>query len=125
MPSDNWLVEEIITPGPELDVRAMYIRLLEQVIDALKEEARIKMGEDVEEEIIPRYSLPTVIFAFLDDQTPIEGYEKGERALAQLYCYRDRREFLKDLTSYGEEDYLQELGLRAFLNRKDQPHTTV
>lgn len=134
MPHDNWVVEEEITPGPDLDIRAVYIGLLQQVIDALKEQyvpgTVSKMPptsfEAVAEEMLsgPIFDVPTVIFAYLDTESRVEGYEKGERALVQLFCYRDRREFLKDLISYGDEDYIKELGLSTFVAGKDKPQTT-
>lgn len=120
MSNNGWVVEEIITPGPDLDVRAIYIGLLQQMIDALKETTTIDMGEGNPVEIAPLYAIPTVIFAFLDTETQIEGDEDREqgKALVQLICYRDRREFLKDLISYGDEEYVKEFGLESFITPK-------
>lgn len=117
MPFENWVVEEIVTPSPALDARQVYIRLLEQMIDALKETKTVKLAADVDEEVHAVYALPTVIFAFLDTNSRVEGDEDGEKgqALMQLYCYRDRREFLKDFIRYGDEDYLKEFGLEKFV----------
>lgn len=108
MPVENWVVEEEVYPIPKPDIRAVYIRLLEQIIETIKETKTIKFGEgEGENEAVtdPIYALPTVVFAYFNTDTS-EDY-----ALAQLYCYSDRREFLKDLTSYGDEDYLKEYGL--------------
>jgi hypothetical protein len=125
--SDNgWVVEEIVTPGPDLDVRTLYIGLLQQMIDTLKETTTVDMGEGNPVEIIPLYSVPTVVFAFLDTESVVEGDEDGEqgKALAQLICYIDRRDFLKDLTSYGDEDFIKEYGLTRFVE-KDEPTKTT
>lgn len=120
MSIDSWLVEEAITLDPRPDPRQSYIRLLQQVIDALKEERTVKIGDETE--IIPIYTLPTIIFAYLDTESKdvLEG-----QALAQLYCYRDRREFLKDLVSYGDEDYLKEFGLAAFIGKAESSSTSL
>lgn len=128
MPHDNWVVEEEITPGPDLDIRAAYIGLLQQVIDALKEQhvpgtvskLPATSFEPMAEELLvgPIFQLPTVIFAYLDTETQIEGYEKGEKALVQLFCYGDRREFLKDLIHYGDEEYIKQYGLESLINPK-------
>ena len=103
MPIDNWVVEEEVYPIPKPDIRAVYIRLLEQVIETLKEERKMGTGEDIV--VSPAYTLPTMIFAYFETNT------SEDHALAQLYCYSDRREFLKDLAGYGDENYLKEFGL--------------
>jgi len=121
MQIEGWIVEEKVTPGPDLDIRAVYIRLLQQIIDSLKETKTVDMGEGNPVEITALYSVPTVIFAFLDTESN-DLYE-GE-ALAQLICYRDRRDFLKDLASYGDEDFIKEFGLTRFLE-KDKPTKTA
>jgi len=126
MQIEGWIVEEEITPGPDLDIRAVYVRLLQQIIDSLKETKAVDMGEGNPVEITALYSVPTVIFAFLDTESVMEGDEDREqgKALAQLICYRDRRDFLKDLASYGDEDFIKEFGLARFLE-KDEPTKTT
>lgn len=126
---DNWLVEEEITPGPDLDIRAVVIHLLQQVIDALKEsyvpdqksDLPATSFENIHDELLsgPIFGLPTVIFAYLDTNSTVEGDEDREKgkALAQLICYRDRSEFLKELVTYGDEELIKEYGLRSFLKR--------
>src|SRR6478609_6921009 len=109
---DSWIVEEKVKRVPELDIRAVYIRLLEQLIAALKEPMFPVTDKISAELVIPTFAVPTVIFSFLDTESP--DLDEGE-ALAQLICYRDRREFLKELTSFGDEDYLKEFGLKAFI----------
>lgn len=114
---ENWLVEEEIVMRADLDIREVYISLLQKVIEGLREEKTQKIGDEVE--TVSLYSPPTVIFAFLDSETPFKADPEKEKgtALAQLYCYRDRREFLKDLAHYGDEDYLTEYKLRDFVGK--------
>lgn len=133
MPIENWLVEEEIIPGPDLDIRAVVIRLLQKVIDALKEsyipgqrsDLPPTSFHDIHDELLsgPIFELPTVIFAYLDTQSTVEGDEDGEKsmALAQLICYRDRREFLRELATYGDEELIKEYGLRNFLRGTEPP----
>lgn len=120
MQIEGWIVEEEIFPGPDLDIRAVYIRLLQQMIDTLKETKTIDMGEGNPVEVMPVYSLPTVFFAYLDTETPTEEEDK---ALAQIICYRDRRDFLKDLASYGNEEYIKEFGLTGFAGESESEKT--
>lgn len=126
MPHDNWLVEEKVTPGPEFKVRATYIKLLEQIIDALKESYTPVPASDMpttstgeELQFGPIYSLPTVIFAFLDSES--SDVDEGD-ALMQLYCYRDRSDFLKELGLYiNDEPIHKYIGIVG----KDEPQTTA
>lgn len=122
MGTENWLVEEEVTPGPDLDVRAVYIRLLEQVIETLKEPQFPATDKISAELSAPHYNIPTVMFAFLDTEVDlaVEG-----NAMMQIYCFSDRREFLKDLVSYGDEDYLKQFGLQNFLNARESESPTT
>lgn len=118
MSSDNWLVEEEVKfdPTQPLDIRAVYIRLLQQLIDALKEPS-FPPGTVKEELQSPMYTLPTVIFAYMNTDT---FRADPHRALAQLICYRDRRHFLKELISYGEKDLIREYDLENFLRAEKE-----
>lgn len=120
MPHNGWIVEEEVTAGPDLDVRTVYIGLLQQMIDALKETTTLDMGEGNPVEITPLYAIPTIVFAFLDTESVVEGDEDREqgKALMQLVCYRDRSDFLKDLTSYGDEEYIKQYGLQSWITSK-------
>lgn len=117
MPIDNWLVEEKVYPIPKPDFRAIYIRLLEEMISTLKETSPYQ-SESGEVSHAPIYGIPTVVFSYLNTET-------GEdHALAQLICYRDRRDFLRGLAAYGDEDYIKELRLGPFLSKGEPKDTT-
>lgn len=116
MPIDSWLVEEEVVADPtqKPDIRAIYIRLLEQVIGALKE-PMFPPGTVKSELEGPHFGIPTVIFAHFDTTGPHDS------ATARLYCYRDRREFLKDLRSFGDEDLIRQHDLESFMAAKLSP----
>ncbi len=115
MSNDNWIVEEEMIPNAPLDVRETYIKLLRKMIDALKETEMFRMGDNENKlDISLTYSLPTVIFAYLDTEQ-----EQG-KTFIQFRCYRDRLNFLKDLESYGDEEHLKKYGLESFI-RKGEP----
>lgn len=110
MPHDTWLVEEEIEfdPTQRLDVRSVYIRLLEQMIGALKE-PMFPPGTVKEELQSPAFHLPTVIFAYLDESGPLHTRK------AQLICYRDMQQFLRELRAYGGDEILREYDLENLL----------
>jgi hypothetical protein len=94
---DNWLVEEEVSPIPMPNIRAVYIRLLEQMIEALRESQKLKLGEGEPEQIIPTYNLPTVVLAYLKQD------KADNKAMAQMLCFRDYRAFRSYMNSLEME----------------------
>lgn len=98
-----WLVEEKIffSPKKKPDYREIYIRLLEQVIAALREKQVNHCPLDGgPEKDHPSYHLiydmPTIIMARVD-RNPSEDSQT-----IQLVCYRDRQDYHTYLREYGD-----------------------
>lgn len=122
MAVDNWMVEEVVPKFPKPDVRAIHIRLLEQVIDALKEEQVFQMGKEKEDiDRTPKWAMPTVIYAHIENET----LEKNLNF--RLYCFRDATEYSPDLTEGVHFDDFQnrtQIGNNSIPGKDEQPQTT-
>ena len=103
----RWTVEKVVEPIPEPNFREVYIELLQQAIEKLKESETYNLSGD-EEIDYKIYDLPTIIFCHFE-QNPQNDY-----GILQLVCYRDRREFVRELKNEDRKYRSQDL-------RRNQP----
>lgn len=94
MESLNWSVEEKVYPIPKPDIVEVYVALLEKVIANLRETKTFRMGDEIE--IVHSYQIPTVIFAY------VEKNSAHDYRLFKLFCYSDRRDFLRGMEDFGD-----------------------
>jgi hypothetical protein len=94
MDSDFWLVQ-IEMDGP---VRAKMIEALEQVIAHLREQEPLHPSLVSKETESYPYGLPTIIYANVDDSVSLE------RRILKLFCYRDRRDFIRLLKQLEKDE---------------------
>lgn len=89
---DNWRVTKQIEPDSRPNKRQVYIEMLEQLIEKLKETETYNLT-GTEEEICPLYAVPTITFFCVNEDDPDK---------IEIRCYWDRREFLKELKKEDE-----------------------